>query len=295
MLEQVICEHLQSSEALAHMLASYDGKPAVFNYKEPAADDQKWQGEARYGRIVISLQIRDDPSRMRSGSLAVDILSKSDTQLYKDMEPIVRDNLDGYFFVSNNRIISLKWLCRTQGKESLAAVCEGVTMRFQVYSYPVKALSAANPALLLCSWCRRYMESIDRPAYFVDAHDSLPAVFKPTAEKPAVYWRLTKIIPCSWMKDTAAADWRTVSLQGHVIVPDHSEAEAELALRLDHAIEKTERITSDELSMFVSRDDNADLTVNSMKQGQLTINATYGIPADEEISEKLQNVSIEMK
>ncbi len=53
MLEQVICEHLQSNEALAAKLAIYDGKPAVFDYKEPVADDQKWQGEARYGRIVF--------------------------------------------------------------------------------------------------------------------------------------------------------------------------------------------------------------------------------------------------
>ena len=97
MLEQVICEHLQSNEALAAKLAIYDGKPAVFDYKEPVADDQKWQGEARYGRIVFSLQIRDDPTRTKCGSLAVDVLSESNTQSYKDMEPIVRDLLDGYF------------------------------------------------------------------------------------------------------------------------------------------------------------------------------------------------------
>ena len=67
MLEQVICEHLQSNEALAAKLAIYDGKPAVFDYKEPVADDQKWQGEARYGRIVFfsADQRRSDADKMR--------------------------------------------------------------------------------------------------------------------------------------------------------------------------------------------------------------------------------------
>ena len=295
MLEQVICGHLQSSEALAAKLASYDGRPAVFDYKEPAADDPKWQGEARYGRIVFSLQIRDDPRRNRCGGLEVDVLSEKDTQSYKDMEPIVRNCLDGYFFVSEDRMISLRWMGRVKGGESPPAPGEGVRMIFRVYAYPVKAPSAVNPAALMGSWCRGYMERIGRQAYFVGTGQSLPAAFKPTKEKPAIYWRLAKLGPCSWMKDTQAADWRTAVLQGHVMVPGQSGEEADLILQLDQAIEKAERISSDTLSMFVSRDDGADLTVNSMEQGQLTVNAAYGIASDEQISQKLQNVSVEMK
>lgn len=295
MLEQVICEHLQSNEALAAKLAIYDGKPAVFDYREPAADDPGWQDGARYGRIVFSLQIRDDPTRSRCGNLAVDVLSESNTQLYKDMEPIVRNNLDGYFFVSDDKIISLKWIHRSPGRESMAAVCEGVTMYFQVYCYPMKRPFAVNPASLLASWCKSYVESTGQSAYFLAAGETLPSVFKPTAEKPAFYWRLIKLEPCGWMKDRPGADFRTASLQGHVIVPGQSEEEAELVLRLEQAIEKAERIICDDLSMFVSKDDSADLTADSMRQGQLTIKAAYGIAADRTASDKLQNVSIEMK
>lgn len=291
MLEQVISEHLQSSEVLAAKLAVYDGKPAVFHYKEPADDDPEWQGEARYGRIVFSLQIRDDPSRRKCGSLAVDVLSETDTQRYKDMEPIVRNCLDGYFFVSNDQMISLKWVNKRASKEFLT----GVTMNFQVYSYPVKVSQAVNPASLMCGWCRGFMENIGRTAYYVGTGDPFPAVFRPTAEKPVFYWRLTKIEPCAWLKDMPAADWRTATLQGHVIAPGQSEEEAALVLWLDQAIEKAERITSEELSLFVSRDDNADLTADSMEKGQLTVKAAYGISPDEEVSEKLQNVSIEMR
>ena len=295
MLEQVICEHLQSNEALAAKLAIYDGKPAVFDYKEPVADDQKWQGEARYGRIVFSLQIRDDPTRTKCGSLAVDVLSESNTQSYKDMEPIVRDLLDGYFFVSDDKMISLRWSHRSPGGESLAAVCEGLTMHFQVYCYPVKRPSTVNPASLLASWCKSFVEGTGQSAYFLAAGENLPQVFKPTAKKPAIYWRLAKIEPCSWMKDRPGADFRTASLQGHVIVPGQSEEEAELVLRLDQAIEKAERIICDDLSMFVSKEDSTDLTADAMRQGQLTVKAAYGIAADEAEYEKLQNVSIEMK
>ena len=78
-------------------------------------------------------------------------------------------------------------------------------------------------------------------------------------------------------------------------MPSQSEEEAALVLWLDQAIEKAERITSEELSLFVSRDDSADLTADSMEKGQLTVKAAYGISPDAEISEKLQNVSIEMR
>ncbi len=89
MLEQVICEHLQSNEALLlpNLPFTTESQRSLI-IKEPVADDQKWQGEARYGRIVFSLQIRDDPTRTKCGSLAVDVLSESNTQSYKDMEPI---------------------------------------------------------------------------------------------------------------------------------------------------------------------------------------------------------------
>lgn len=295
MLEQVICEHLQSSKALTALLAAYDGKPAVFHDKVPPVEDPLWQGENRYGQIVLSLQIKDDPGRMRNGGLVADVLGEKDTQLHKDMIPIVRNSLDGYFFVSDGQVISLRWVNQSPDKDASAASCESVRMRFRVYCYPTGNALTNHPATLLGSWSKGCMKHIGREAYFIDDRSSLPTVFKPAAEKPALYWRLTKIKPCSWMKDTAAAGWRTASVECHVIIPGHSEAESDLVFWLDQMIGKTERIERDEFFMFISKANHVDLTVISMKQGQLTINAAYGIPAEEAVGEKLQNVSIEMK
>lgn len=293
MLEQIICEHLQGSGQLAALLASYDGKPAVFDYKVPAEDDVKWQGEARYGRVVFTMQTRDDPGRTKNGSLSVGLLSEKDTQRYKDMEPIVRNRLDGYFFTSEDQIISLKWMRRRPVREEAASACEGVIMDFKVYTYPV--LSAGNPAALLLQWSRQCMEAMSQDAYFMGGGESLPQVFRPTAEKPAIYWRLTKIVPCSWLKDRAAVDWRTASIQGHIIVPGCIERETDIVLKLDQAIAAVERISHEDVSLFVSRDDAADVTVDSMRQGQLTVAATYGIPAVKAQSEKMQNITVKMK
>ena len=97
MIEQALYEHLKARPELSERLATYNKVPAVFNQEAPADTDPLWGKGPQYSRIVFAEDIQGDPERTMGGTLVVDIMCK-DGDFPEDLEPLVRELIDGYFF-----------------------------------------------------------------------------------------------------------------------------------------------------------------------------------------------------
>jgi len=270
MLDKAIYEHLVNAPELAPLLTSYAGKAAVFNQEAPTDTDPNWADGAQYGRIIFALDVQGDPARAMGGSLMVDVMCDAGTQAPEELEPVVRKLIDGYFFTDNGCTMAAQWESSryfTDAGEQVA----GVTILFSMLAFPVLSTLSTDVVARINEWTSNRF-----PELTVINRNTLPAVWKSEAEKCAVYWRVFTIMPAEWIKDTHQTIYRIAQLKCHIFAPDICKASViaqEIALQLyrDKRI-----ISAGEGPIIVSRNNTINTGADALREGQLTVEATYG-------------------
>ncbi len=270
MLDKAIYEHLVNTPELAPLLTSYAGKAAVFNQEAPADTDPNWADKAQYGRIIFALDVQGDPARAMGGSLMVDVMCEAGKQAPEELEPAVRTLIDGYFFTDGGCTMAAQWEGSryfTEAEEQIS----GVTISFSMLAFPVFSTITTDVIARINEWTSNRF-----PELIVINRDTLPAVWRPEEEKCAVYWRVVTIMPAEWVKGTHQAIYRTALLKCHIFAPDICKASViaqEIALQLycDKRL-----LSADEGSIMVSRNNTVNTGADALREGQLTVEATYG-------------------
>ena len=291
MIEQVIYEHLQSCGALKPYLASYAGRMAIFNQEAPADTDRKWTGGKQYGRIVFALDTREDPERKLNGVLAVDVICEKGKQFPEEIEPILKPLIDGYFFTSEELTVSAHWESSDLFTEDGADKINGVTLVFRLLAYPFQLTSDPDPIEAANKWSKEELADILGHGLYVIGDETLPAVFRPAADKPAIYWRISRIMKCAWIPDTNAASWQTAVVQGHVMAPNHSDVETSIARTIATTLTNKKRLRAEDSVFMVDRANSVNVS-SGTRAGQITLEMTYGIPNIPSAAMKIKNISV---
>ncbi len=270
MLDKAIYEHLVNAPELAPLLTSYAGKAAVFNQEAPADTDPNWADGAQYGRIIFALDVQGDPARAMGGSLMVDVMCEAGTQAPEELEPVVRKLIDGYFFTDDGCTMAAQWENSRYFTEAGEKVA-GVTISFSMLAFPVLSTKTTDIIARINEWtANRFPElkTINR--------DTLPVAWKPEGENCAVYWRVVTLMPAEWVKDTHQTIYRTALLKCHIFAPDICIASV-IAQKIALQLYCDKRLLSaSEGSIFVSRNNTINTGADALREGQLTVEATYG-------------------
>lgn len=294
MLEQVIYEHLQCCEVLRPYLASYAGHMAIFNQEAPSDTDGKWAECSQYGRIVFALDTREDPERKMNGVLAVDVICEKGKQFPEEIEPILKPLIDGYFFTSEEVTVSAHWESSDLFTEDGANKINGVTLVFRLLAYPKQATTDPDPIEAVNKWSGGELQQVLGHGLYVVGDEALPSVFRPAEDKPAIYWRISRITKCGWIPDTNAASWQTATLQGHVMAPNHNDTEIRIARVITNTLTNIKRLRTTESVFMVDRANSINVS-SGAKAGQVSVEVTYGIPNVPPESEKLAHITTRMK
>ena len=279
MIEELLYKHLQShSKELEPYLATFADKPAIFSQEAPKDTDKGWKANApQYGRVVFAIDTNDDPEREISGILSVDISCTKDQTPPEYIEPIIKDLIDGYFFTTEGQTIAAHWSASNYFTEPPNQV-NGVTITFELLAFPHQQTLEPDPIQLLNKWTREELTKAIGTNIHVIGYDTMAEeVWKPTDQYPAIYWRLMSIGPCGWIPDTYHCSWHTASMQGHVFVPD-SSLMAAISRCIGNILTLKKRlIFEDNSPLMVDRNIRITNGTNPMRQGQVTIDGTYGI------------------
>ncbi len=270
MLDKAIYEHLSGSPELASMFARYAEKPAVFSQKAPADTDPLWTDKLQYGRIIFALDVQGDPARAMGGNLVVYVQCLADRQEPEDLEPIVRQLIDGHFFTDNGYTMAAQWADSRYFTEPPEPVC-GVALSFNMLAFPMLSTPNVKVTQRVNEWTAGRF-----PELLVINHHELPSVWKPDDEKCAVYWRVASVKPSGWIPDTAQTAWRSATLKCHVFAPDVSKAaliEQAITLKMygDRRVWNRE-----EGQIMFDRDNSFDASADALREGQVTVEATFG-------------------
>lgn len=295
MLEQAICDHLQKCEGLRPYLATYDGHMAVFIRKPPGINDSKWGEGSKYGRIVLSLNLRDDPERKSVSTLNVDIICEKEQQSIEDIESVIKENTNGWFFATDNLTISADWLLTKPLAVSDDTSLAGIRLKFAVGQYAKSTNVEDNPVTLFNRWTKEKLPELLGQNPYLIGDEQLPSAFRPSGSKTAIYWRLDSTGSCNWIKDNHTADWRTDILKCHIMAGENKATEIDLARKIDTALIRARRIESQSLTVILGQKNTVNLTVGPKGIGQLSVEATYGLPHGQAASKKLQEISVKME
>lgn len=277
MIEAEVRQHLIKCAELRPYLAVYGGEMAVFNQEAP--DDLKpgWGGKSQYGRVVFYIDMKDDPERQISGTMGVDVYCESGKQVPEEIEPLVRNLIDGYFFSNQEITIAAQWTSTNYFTEPTKKII-GATLIFNLLAFPNQETTDPDPIALINNWSHNELPAIiGTEEVLVIGKDVLPPAWKPTKDSPAVYWRLSQVNKCSWIPDTYNCSWHTATIGGHIMASER-DTEMKIARVIQNTLTIKKRLVFDDMSpLMVDRNIKLASSNDPLRSGQLSVDGTYGV------------------
>ena len=287
MIEEPLYNYLCSNEQLTSLLAKHDGDPAIFQQIAPKDTDKAWNG-MQFARIVYDIDKSGDVERKISGVLYMDIMSCDGSTPPEDIEKVLRELIDGYFFVVDGMTYAAKWDRSDSFNTEPNHKVYGLTVSFSLLAFPLQNTAEPDSVALMNTWTAEFF-----PNATVINVSSTDAVFKPTDEAPAVYWSfrglsgspLPSIYHCTWIQS---------NLTMHVMAPSETVRNS-IITRAMHELAEKRRVLFPNKSQYMIHRLAANMSADPVRTGQLTVSGSYGIPKHLPDSPTLNNANITQK
>ena len=267
----LIRRRLMSNSQVAIRLAVYAGKPAIFFQSAPDDQSEAWNSVAQYPRIVLTMDIFSNAERNTMGALAVDVICTEAGTLPEEIEPHIRQSLEGVFFTPQGAdTFSPKWRNTQVFREQSVADKSfniGMTINFDIYEFPLLETSDPDPIAAI----NRYAEEWDKELSVLGKAE-LPEIFEPSRHRPVAYFRR---LNANIEKQTNTVVWLIGDLALHLFAPtlrDRVEWLEQFAQSLGLDGEVTMLDGSPMFVRYIKGDAKADEVT-----GQLTIGVRYGL------------------
>jgi hypothetical protein len=265
-LEEQLYARLTSESALNSYLATFGGKPAVFERQAPPDTDRGWSA-AQYPRIDYTVDWSEDPERKTQGTLEINTWCLLTTSTPPEsVERRIRDVLDGSIFKpAIEPITAFKWRASNPfeaGNEKQGLVI-GITLMFDLLSFPTQTTYEPDPIAALQAWT-----SAKLPGLQAD-----PESWAPTDANPAVYFRLSNLTAADFKPSVT---WMDAVINIHVLAPTPGG-------RIPWIKQITEQIAQDRQTNLLDgspvffRTIAADSTADQLRVGQIRLTVRYGV------------------
>ena len=271
-MEEIICGHLLSLYTDDEKIARYCDLPAIFNTNAPDDMDEYWESDNQYPRIIFELKMQANTERKISGQLYVDVMCMNGLNDVspEEMEATVKAAVDGCFFSNKQMTISAQWN-RSDAFEQKDNELVGTTLTFDVMAFPLQETESPDPVLAVNLW----MKTLYPKAYII-GKDTLPEVWKPTDDSPALYCKLSGLSESTRIKSTAAVTWIGADMRVNVMAPSE-QVRSIISKNLIQILTNATRLILDDGSPMLIDRMNVDTSGDPLREGQIQIKATYGV------------------
>jgi hypothetical protein len=284
-LEELIYRRISGAEYGSPGLASFEGVPAIFFGPCPEDTDRGWGDGRQYPRISYGLDLRGDPERQTAGTLYVDVWCTADGPAPEDIEPILRRVICGVIMApDDDNPCSFSWQASQTFQSNLQTKTDkviGVTVTFDMYAFPEQITSDPDPVLAMMKFMRE-----EYPEITVIGQKTLPDFTEPSAEHPAVYFRLDNY---ELGQETHTVAWLDGVVVGHIFAPEASDRQKWVRAITDCLACRGEVIMLDTSPMFLRRV-AADGKLDPLASGQIRLKVTWGILKKRKYSHGINNI-----
>lgn len=295
--KQLIRELILNDPQIAGMLAPYGDAPAFFYAKAPSDSRPGW-GARKYPRVDFGIDTRQDPERKTAGTMTINIFADTEAPLIGDLDPDraiearLKELLSGTFYTTYwDGTICTEWERSDEfelekEKEETHPEVYGLSMSYDILAFPPQVTTDPDPVQGLNQWTKYHFGGMT-----VIGHDAIPAVFRPSDRKPAVYWRFDGAVTD---RQSYAVTWYNGTFHAHVIADSVVERNRWIKAITEKMQLEGEVILPDKSPMFVNRiavRNGAD----PLREGQIELTGRYGVLAQqrkERAQIKLNNAPI---
>lgn len=282
MIEEPLYNYLCASEQLTSLLTTFQGLPAIFQQIAPKDTDEGWDGR-QFARIVYDIDKTGDDERKISGTLYVDVMSSNTSTPPEDIEKVLRELVDGHFFVVDGMTYAARWETTDSFNAEVNNKVFGCTLSFSLVAFPVQLSSDPDTVALMNSWTATMFPE----AIIINVTDT-EKVFMPTDEKPAIYWSHQGLSE-SPIKMGYACTWLQSNLSMHVMAPSENTRAAIIKDTMGELAEKTRVLFPDKKQFMIHRL-AANLSANPIRTGQLTVSGSFPLLRKPASSQPLKNI-----
>ena len=270
-MEEVIYTHL--CDVLSDYITKYADRPAVFNQLAPSDTDELWNENTQYPRAIFELNMQADPARKVAGQLYIDVLTENKGKSIQpeELEAIVNLQVSDCFFSTDDLTIAARWNRSDPFKQGEDDKVIGITLTFDILAFPNQLTSDPDPIECVNSWLKSLY-----PNAKVIGKDSLPKVWIPTSDSPALYCRVSGLADSPKMNSTHWVEWIQASMALSIIVPNIEVQNKMLRLITEVLKAATRLIMSDDSPLLID-DIKVNHEANPLNTGQVQIQGTYGV------------------
>lgn len=271
-LEELIYNRFVNSEALVGHLAKFRGSPAVFSPEPPDDNQDGWNGNTQYPKVIYNFDLQANEERHSAGTLSVSLLCQNTTEVTPEaIEPIVRDCLrDVILKPEGGTPYCFAW-ARTDAfsiDEEKSDVTIGSEIRFDILEYPSQETSDPDPVMAVNKYIKEMYEGC-----LIMGYDRMEEITEATAERPVIYCRLMSV---DKSEETNTVAWMDGRIAVHILCPD-SGIRMKMAAAIANGISLDgEIIMLDHSPMFIKRL-QANYRSDYLKDGQIFVTGHYGL------------------
>lgn len=277
MLDELLKDQIRNDSEIAHMLAKYNGTPAFFYQKSPHDNDRGWKGPL-YPRADYNIDLHYDPERRTAGTMSINVWCTAESAVMpEDIEKRFIQLISGTFYTNKQKETTCAIWSRsdafdfgvTSNAKNTTPEIFGVTVSFDLLQFPEQITTDPDPIQALNAWTHVHFSEM-----VIIAHDELPSVFRPTDDRPAVYWRFDSTSTTD--RQSYAVTWYTGQFAAHVISDSVKERNRWTKSIIERIQLDGEIILADESPMFAKQiaiRHGAD----PLREGQLVLTGQYGV------------------
>lgn len=271
LFDELIFKRFYDSEKLTEILAGYAGGPAIFTPEVPG-DEEYWEGNVHYPRIVYNFELQANEERHSAGALSVYILCANtpDAVSPEKIEPIVRECLrDVILTPKGGSPYCFAW-ARTDAFtiEDKPRITIGSEIRFDIMEYPSQETSDPDPVMA----ANRYIKEL-YPECIVMGYDRMEEITEASAEKPAVYCRLLSVDKA---EETNTVAWMEGRIAVHILCPD-AGIRMKMASGIANKMSLDGEIIMLDHSPMTIKKLQANYKSDYLKDGQIFVTGHYGL------------------
>jgi hypothetical protein len=278
MLDGLLKDQIRGDAEMAGMLTAYDGKPALFYQKAPTDSDRKWLKPC-YPRADCNIDMRYDAERKTSGQMVINVYCTTESAaMPEEIEARLVKLISGTFYTpAGEDTVCAVWQRSDAfdidggNKTTQKGQPEvfGVTVSFDLLTFPIQITTTPDPVQGLNLWTReRYLEMR------IIAFDTLPPVWKPSDEQPAIYWRF--IGAATNDVQSYAVNWYSGQFAAHIIADTVPERNRWIKALTEAIQVDGEVILADGSPMFIKQI-AVRHSADALSEGQLAITGQYGV------------------
>lgn len=287
MIEEVLNTYLCESEQLASLVTTHDGEPAIFHQIAPSDTDDAWSG-LQFPRIVYDIDKTGNVERKISGTLYMDVMCSDQSEGPEDIEKVLKELIDGYFFVVDGMTYAAKWERSDSFKTEPNNKVFGITVTFSLLAFPRQNTGIPDTVALMNTWTESFF-----PNATIINVSATQKVFKPTDESPAIYWSFRGVGE-SPLPSTYHCTWIQNNLSMHVIAPSEAIRNS-LVTQAMHELSCKKRVLFPDFSQFMIHRLVVNMSADPISVGQLSVSGSYGLLRESPNTQKLNNINISQK